>query len=906
MERLTGRHGKDPIMPAKPSTAIEDGVRFSLYLQRLLEARPEEAVRLAERLDQPFDEAEMHAFADWPALVTDSDALGSALRRLRQAVMARLIVRDLSGRADLDEVVTTISLLADFAIGRALPAAEAACMQHGRPMGEDSGTEQSLIVIAMGKLGGYELNVSSDIDLIFIYPESGETDGPRPLSNHEYFTRVGKKLIALLNDVTADGQVFRVDMRLRPYGDSGPLVMSFAALENYLLTQGREWERYAWIKARAVTGDAEGLNELVRPFVYRKYLDYNAYGAMRDLHAQIRREVARRDMSDNIKLGPGGIREVEFIAQVFQLIRGGREKSLQLRSTRQTLERLSEMRLLEPDAVAELSEAYAFLRNLEHRLQYVDDQQTQVLPATPEGRARIAGSMGHADWGDFMEALDRHRRRVRRHFEQVFFLPTENAPAHPLTALWQDIAEQDCCGQLGTLGFGQPAEVERQLKALAGSQRYLQMPLGARKKLDALIPPLIEVSATFPNADETLSRILSLLEAIGRRASYLALLSEYPQTLQRLASLCSASAWVAGYLSRHPILLDELLDARVLYAPPDWAALTLQLESQLQEADGDVEGKMDVLRHFQHAQAFRLVAQDLAGMWTVEALSDQLSLLADIVLAAALRHAWLDIPARHREDPCFAIVGYGKLGGKELGYASDLDIIFLFDDEHPDAPDLYSRLARKLSTWLTSATPAGVLYDIDLRLRPNGSSGLLVSTVEAFATYQTRQAWIWEHQALTRARYVAGHAGIGERFEAIRHGVLTQPRDAAALASEVLAMRRKMLDTHPAREDDVKHARGGIVDIEFIVQYLILAHAHAVPALTANAGNIALLAVAAESSFVDAGLAEGARRAYRHYRRLQHAARLNEQSRVTVDDTLRAHYAAGRALWAGVFGEDAA
>ncbi|MDC7706992.1 bifunctional [glutamate--ammonia ligase]-adenylyl-L-tyrosine phosphorylase/[glutamate--ammonia-ligase] adenylyltransferase [Vogesella indigofera] len=880
-------------MPAN-TAAIASARAFSYYLDRLLGARPEQFERLAARLDHCFDLAEMTAFADWPAF--DSiDTLMPALRQLRAAVMARLITRDHAGLADLHEVVTTISALADFAVQQALPVARRSLAQFGDPIGEESGEVQQLIVIGMGKLGGFELNVSSDIDLIFIYPEDGDTNGQRKTSNHEYFTRLGKELIRAINDLTYDGQVFRVDMRLRPYGDSGPLVMSLAALENYLLSQGREWERYAWIKARVMSGDDSYLSQLVRPFVYRKYMDYGAYGAMRELHAQIRREVARRDMAENIKLGPGGIREVEFIAQVFQLIRGGRERRLQLRSTRETYAVLAELRLLEPETVGELLEAYAFLRNLEHRLQYLDDQQTQNLPSSEDNRQRIAASMGFADWHGFLDALNQHRRRVTRHFEQVFFLPTEGAAAHPLQALWQELADNDISATLQQLGYHDATDVQRQLRSLAASQRYQQMPDSSRKKLDALIPPLIEVAAGFDNPDLTLSRILTLLESISRRASYLSLLQEYPQTLQRLASLYSASAWVSAYLNRHPILLDELLDARVLYASPDWPQLAAQLEQQLADCQGDVEAQMDTLRHFQHAQTFRLVAQDLAGMWTLEALSDELSALADMVLDATLRHAWLDLPKRHCEVPRFSIIGYGKLGGKELGYASDLDVIFLYDDDHPDAAELYSRLARKLTTWLTSVTAAGSLYDIDLRLRPNGTSGLLVSSVDAFRQYQQKDAWLWEHQALTRARFVCGDAAIGQQFEAIRHQVLTQPRDIGPLRDEVLAMRAKMLESHPARDGDVKHARGGIVDVEFITQFLILAHASQHPELTRNSGNIALLGVAANVGLIPAELANQGQSAYRHYRRLQHAARLNDSQ--TTDDIPQEDYRHVRALW---------
>ena len=565
---------------------------------------------------------------------------------------------------------------------------------------------------------------------------------------------------------------------------------------------------------------------------------------------------------------------------------------------------LAEMKLLEEDTVSELQAAYAFLRDVEHRLQYLDDQQTQTLPTGEESRARIARSMGFADWDSFLVGLNQHRNQVNRHFQQVFLLPTDQHASHPLSALWQEVSHAPEAAEpaLAELGYHDPAAVARQLASLARSQRYQQLPATNRKRFDALIPPLVEVSASFANPDETLSRILGLLEAISRRAPYLALLTEYPQTLRRLATLYAASPWVATYLTKHPILLDELLDARVLYAEPDWTVLAAQLEQQLADCGQDVEGKMDVLRHFQHAQQFRLVAQDLAGMWPLEALSDQLSLLADTVLAATLRHAWLDVAKRHIETPRFAIVGYGKLGGKELGYGSDLDLIFLYDDPHPDAPDLYARLVRKLSTWLTSATSAGILYDVDLRLRPNGQSGLLVSSVEAFLSYQRKSAWLWEHQALTRARFVAGDSAVGDAFEKIRFDILSQPRDLAALRTEVLAMRARMRESHPAHPSKPKHAHGGIVDLEFIVQYWVLAYSHLHPELTGNIGNIALLKLAANAGLLDHDHAEACQAAYRYYRRVQHAERLNEHGTGEADAALSAHYAQVSALWTAVLG----
>jgi glutamate-ammonia-ligase adenylyltransferase len=861
----------DPLAPA---------IEHSRYLQRLFAARPALRDDTLTSLAQPFSKAEMQAAL---AHETDEVQLRSALRQLRQAVMARVFCRDLLGLADLDEVTHTCTLLAEVAIEAALGCVTRPDARTGQPIGAESGTVQTLMVVGMGKLGGGELNVSSDIDLIFVYPEDGETDGPRPISNHEWFTRAGKRLIALLHDVDADGFVFRVDMRLRPYGDSGPLVSSFGALENYLITQGREWERYAWIKGRVLTGlfdpavETE-LMQIVTPFVYRKYLDYGAYASMRDLHGQIRREVSRRDLADNIKLGPGGIREIEFIAQVFQLIRGGRRPALRLRPTRSVLRALAEMGQLEATAVEELCAAYVFLRNLEHRLQYLDDAQTQNLPTDPADRAQIARSMGFTDWPSFLTRLEQHRQTVSRHFEQVFALPqAEGDAVHPLSGLWLGIADgQPAADKLAALGYADPAEIERRLAEVARSTRYQTLSDKSRRRLDALIPPLVEVCARQRHPDATLPRVLRFLETISRRESYLALLAEHPQTLARLASLHAASAWVADYLNRYPILLDELLDARLLYAPPDFTRLGVQLRAELAQHAGDAEAEMDLLRHFQHQQVFRLCAQDLAGEWPLTTLSDHLSDLADLILAVTMERCWAELPGRHRDTPAFAAIGYGKLGGKEIGYASDLDLIFVYDDPHPDAPEKYARLARRMITWLTTATAAGTLYDVDLRLRPNGASGLLVTSLEAFRQYQLHEAWVWEHQALTRARFAAGDREIGARFEAIRANVLAQPRDPVKLAAAVTAMRQRMHATHPPRPEDVKHRHGGLVDVEFIVQYLVLAHAAQHPALLGNKGNLALLSLAADAGLIDAAAARGAQRAYRTLRSLQHRERLEQ------------------------------
>ena len=874
----------------------------SRYLQQLLLRHPGLATETAQNLAQPFSRSKMEDFLS--QLPPESDEhLKLSLRQLRQAVMARLISRELAGLSDLTEVMHTISDLAEVALKHALAWVSLPDARYGQPVGEESGEVQELIIVGMGKLGGRELNVSSDIDLIFIYPEDGSTTGPRKISNSEYFALMGKRLISLIGEITDKGFVFRVDMRLRPFGDVGPLACSFAALEGYLLTQGREWERYAWIKARALSGDEAGLMQMVTPFVYRKYLDYGAYNSMRELHSQIRREVARKDKIDNIKLGPGGIREIEFIGQVFQLIRGGRNKLLQQRPTQAILNELVSQGTLTLDAVAELQDAYKFLRNLEHRLMYLDDAQTQMLPLNKEDQQRIALSMGFANWNLFGEQLAIHRARITQHFEHVFLLPPDKGDAHPQTAIWQSAQEGDSSG-LAELGFENPDEINRRLAAMQNSSRYLQMPDRCRKRIDSILPPLIKVAASFDNPDATFTRILDLLEAISRRESYLALLAEHPQTLKRLASLYSASPWVSQYLTRHPILLDELLDFRLLEQSPDWPKLGQILRRELNDLGDDTEAKMDCLRHFQHAQVFRLVCQDLGGLLVLETVSDHLSDLADLMLTVTLEQVWKELPGKHRPEPQFAVIGYGKLGGKELGFASDLDLVYLYDDDHPNAAEVYAKFAKRVVNWLTALTPAGHLYDIDLRLRPNGSSGLLVSSISAFSQYQHESAWVWEHQALTRARYCAGDPVVGHAFAAIREDILRMPRDLEKLRLEVSTMRKRMLETHPANPEDVKHVRGGIVDIEFIMQYLILAHAREHREFCLNSGNIALLATAAQRGLIPVDAASHAADAYRELRRLQHRSRLNgtELTPAMMQPILH-QLAAVRQLWQTLFAE---
>ncbi|PTQ76565.1 glutamate-ammonia-ligase adenylyltransferase [Nitrosomonas oligotropha] len=880
-----------------PSAAtLAAALPFSRYAQRILDSEPMRKIALQETLHLPFCREEMQAFLNSQAgKIAHEEALHQALRDLRKQVMLRLAVRDISGQADLFEVMSSMTDLAEVTINFALQHHEIWLTQSDRfgfPRGENSNAIQHLLVVAMGKLGGGELNVSSDVDLIFVYPEDGETDGAKPISNHEFFARLGRKLIASLNDLTIDGYVFRVDMRLRPHGENSPLAISFSMLEEYFIKHGREWERHAWIKGRVITNhagtDAESvlMERIVRPFVFRKYLDFSAYESMRNLHAQLRKEVERREMHDNIKLGPGGIREIEFITQVFQLIRGGRDVDLCIRPTLGVLQRLQKKQQLPAEVIAQLTDAYHFLRKLEHRLQYLDDQQTQTLPLGADDQNLIATAMGFSDYAGFMQQLDIHRKNVTRHFELIFATPRKSPVHDTLVNLWQaenqDISQTEAATtQLSTLGFTDPVRISERLRLFYQSSFYHQLHETNRQQINTLIPMLIEAVAGLPPVETTLERMLKLMEMISPQGSYLALLLEHPQTLHRVAELASISQWASDYLGRHPILLDELLRQESPHPVPDWNALHDELVYQLNHVnnpkDDVIEWQMDVLRHFQHAQVFRLLVTDLEGSLLLETLSDHLTALADLMLDTVLNLAWSGLKRRHRAEPAFAIIGYGKLGGKELGYASDLDLIFLYEDDHPDAAEIYTKLGQGVNAWLTRHTSAGLLYETDLRLRPNGVSGLLVSSIEAFAQYQREQAWVWEHQALTRARFVAGDQPVGAAFEHTRKEILCKPRNLGELKQEILKMREKMLDVHPNPTTlfDIKHDRGGIIDVEFIVQYLVLGYSSRYPQLTGNIGNIALLKLAGELGLISQGAADKVRSAYREFRRIQHRLRLN-------------------------------
>jgi glutamate-ammonia-ligase adenylyltransferase len=755
-------------------------------------------------------------------------------------------------------------------------------------------------VVGMGKLGARELNVSSDIDLIYIYDEQGQTqgrpDGRGVISNHEYFALQVKAVQALIGDVTEHGFVFRVDLALRPNGNSGPPAVSLGALEEYFQVQGREWERFAWLKSRVVApmqarSDAslQALRQLVLPFVFRRYLDYNVFESLRVLHRQIREQAARRaaghpERANDVKLSRGGIREIEFTVQLLQVVRGGQFPELRTRPTVDALARVSKAGLMPAATASALAQAYDFLRRVEHRIQYLDDQQTHVLPTQDADLAWIAATLGFAYTGAFLAELDRHREFVAEEFDKLLGGHADCVGCFKLDqSVPQDLAEL-----LQREAVSWPDPLRERLRSWQDHPRVLALREASRARLLRLLQ---RTAAWLDDGRVTLEaalRLLDWIEPLLRRESYLALLLERPSVHERLLRLLGAARWPARYLLKHPGVIDELAHGQMLeqrFDPKGFAEeLNGRLDALKRTGEDDEEACLNLLRRAHHAEVFRTLARDVEGRLSVEQVADDLSALAESVLALTAQWCWQRLKHRHRAEPELGIIAYGKLGGKELGYGSDLDLVFVYDDEHESAGEVYAGFARKLINWLTVKTSEGDLFEIDTALRPNGNSGLLVTRFEAYADYQQQRgsntAWTWEHQAMTRARFVLGSAALRQRFAQVREQVITADRDAPALRAEIVAMREKVRAAHPQRRSDVfdvKHSPGGMVDVEFVVQYLVLAHAARHRALVDNAGNIALLERAEQAGLLPPGLGHGAADAYRELRRTQHRARLNEE-----------------------------
>ena len=832
------------------------------------------------------------------AISGDREYVASTLRQLRQQEIVRIGWRDLAGLAPLSEVLRTLSELADAAIDCALTCAHNEVRErYGEPIGAQSGEPVQLTILALGKLGGQELNLSSDVDLVFAYRESGQTDGPKSISNHEFFIKVGQILIAILESPSAAGIVFRTDMRLRPNGDSGPLALSFDAMDHYFVTHGRDWERYALIKARPVAGDVGAgvtLLDNLRPFVYRKYLDFGAFEAIRKMKALIERQLIRQNLKDNVKLGRGGIREIEFAVQSHQLIYGGRNPDLQTPSFYTALAALENAGVFEPDECQMLRDHYGFLRALEHRLQIMDDAQTHTVPINSLDRERIALSIGCNSTQDFNSKLTTVNNSVHELFRAVFRQdgPGEDEDSDSMAGdLWHATVDTKTgIAQLATLGFTETERVHRLLANTRRSRFYQSFSREGRERLDKLMPAVLRVCGQADNPDTAITRLLFVIESIGRRSAYLALLGENPLALKQLVRLVGASSEISHWIGKHPVILDELLDPIAGFQLQDHHAIEVELRRKLDRCDqSDLEVVMDQLREYRQGYSLRVAAADIAQLIDIDVVSKSLSALAQALLCQALTHAvsTLDQVSAPDQVPDLGIIAYGKLGSMELGYNSDLDIVFVYDqpsDENAaragERRHYFGRLARRLAHILTTRTAAGEVYAIDTRLRPSGRSGTLVTPLPAYHEYLRDTAWTWEHQALVRARLVAGSETLKSRFETVRRDILCQPRDATTLQETVRNMRQRMRDNRPATKEpgvDFKHGTGGLVDIEFLCQYLVLRHAATDPELTTFRTNAAIIKRLADTQKIEIGEADTLAQVLRLYLAQEHALKLSRR-----------------------------
>lgn len=850
---------------------------------------------------------------------TDRDALGAALRLIRHRVLLRVAYRDLAGLADFDAVSTQLSALAESVLEVAVARVEEdLAARHGRARTRD-GEAVTFTVLGMGKLGGRELNFSSDIDLLFTYTAEGDTDGERPVENATFFTRLGRQVVQLLSEPSAEGFAYRVDLRLRPNGDQSPVALPLGAMEQYYQLQGREWERYALIKARPVAGDREQGEQLLatlRPFIYRRYLDFSAVEAVRDLKAQIQREV-RKHHTDNLKLGRGGIREVEFVVQAFQLLHGGRQPALRQRATLVVLDELAEEETLPAHDAADLRSAYLFLRRVENHLQMAADRQTQLLPEEPAERIVLARSLGYRDFDALKAELDEHRERVQEVFDLTFVAPQteEGDEDRPLERLWHGEPDTESAREIlaaeGYLEPGRALETLDQFRAAGFLQRLTRH---GRERLDRLMPLVIGAAGHSPSPATALGRTVELLEAIGGRTPYFALLAENPVALAQVVRLCGASPFLARFLGTHPVLLDQVLDPADLYACRIRGSRLADRDQEMAGAE-DLEERLNALRRFKHSEVLHLAARDLYGQAPLEEVGHGLSEVAELSLEKVTELAWAELTERFGVPQCtdngerrpvgFAIVGMGKLGGRELGYGSDLDLVFLHDsrgerqetdggskDKPLDNGRFFARLGQRIIHFVTTLTAEGALYSIDMRLRPGGKSGHLVPSVDQFRDYELESAWTWEHQALLRGRAVAGDPAVAEGFEAIRHEVLTRERNPEALGQAIREMRARMLAEHGSSDSGTFHLkqdRGGLVDVDFLVQYLCLRFAHTSPAILEPNTRATLRALAAHGH-LDADTAERLERAYALYRTLENRIKLFEDradARITPDPTWR-------------------
>jgi len=862
-----------------------------------------------------------HLTATFDALKATGQDSASALRITRALVLERLLCLDCDAQATLEQVTQAMTDLAEFALNQALSEVLAALDEiHGAPL-TPQGPRAELWIVGMGKLGARELNVSSDIDLIYVYDEDGDTTGDvhgrGRITNHEYFGKAVRAVYNLVGDVTDHGFVFRVDLALRPNGNSGPAAVSLDALEQYLHVQGREWERFAWLKSRVVapwasvqSGAIQALRKVVMPFVFRRYLDYSVFDSLRLLHRQIRdhaskRSAGRPERANDVKLSRGGIREIEFIVQLLQVVRGGQFPELRTRPTLNALPRLVKANLMQADTARTLAQAYTFLRQVEHRIQYLDDQQTHILPTQDSDLAWIASTLGFDSAQQLLKQLDAHREAVAQEFDKLL------GGAEPECKGCQGAKTAEVSASMAELLPQLGPAFRQRLESWNEHPRILALRDEAKTRLLRLLSRTAQWVREGRVCELAAVGLVDWMEPLLRRESYLALLLERPNVHERLLRLLGSARWPARYLLLHPGVIDELAASDMLQERFDPVAFEAELDHRrlaLQAAaEDDDESLLNLLRRAHHAEVFRTLARDVEGNLTVEQVADDLSALADAVLRITTRWCWSRLKKTHRDQPQFGIIAYGKLGGKELGYGSDLDIVFVFDDDDDRAPEVYANLVRKLINWLTVKTGEGDLYEIDTALRPNGNAGLLITSFAAYAKYQQQRgsntAWTWEHQAITRARCVLGDASLYARFDAVRTAVITADRNTDDLRTEISAMRDRVASAHPTKGNtfDVKYSPGGMMDAEFVMQFLVLSQSATHPELMANAGNIALLERAELLGLLPGGVGHAAASAYRAMRQIQHHARLNEESPQVALDAMQAEHEAILTLWNSVF-----
>lgn len=883
------------------TSAINLAVTQSRYLASLFDAKPELCKTIKKSILSPVHTDDILKYAKDFSL-SDTNSLNTNLRLMRHHFFALSLIRDLNGLSEITETFNTHTILAETALREAEKFHwEALTKQHGLPV-NSNGDIQKLIIVAMGKMGGYELNPSSDIDLVFFYEEDGATTGKSSISTQDFFTKLGKLIISSLNDYTDEGIVFRVDMRLRPFGSQGLLVSPLESFENYLITHGLDWERYAWLKSRVVLGPSLIIDALIEPFVYRKYLDFNIFESLRNIKKKISQDMLKKINDGDIKVGRGGIRTLEFIVQSFQLVWGGKDKSLRCRGFIEALTQLKNKKLIPNKTYKFLHEAYIFFRNLEHRLQYIDDAQTHKIPVSPEDKSLLASAMGLKSWTLLEHKIHKHQDKVELIFHEMF--SNNSQPLSPiqenLKALWSlDVSIDVAVNCLNDLGYKKSQDTFNFIQNIKLMGNYPTLPATTKEKLNTLIPVVLYEVASVDNPDKTLVHMLNALDSIAHRSSYLSLLNENIPALKLLIKIASFDQEFIQNIVTFPATIDDLMNSSEFTKPFDLTEASKKLLDQLSRSHGDTELQMNLLRDFKNSMIFKLAIQELMHIYPIERISDALADIADFITQQALYCIWETLYPT-LTFPSIGIIAYGKFGGKEMSYLSDLDLVFVFDEKKSKDRDKYIKLVQRFNSWVTSYTASGILYDIDLRLRPDGGSGLLVSSWDAYSEYQLNRSLIWEHQALTRARFVSENKTLKRKFNNLRQSIMQEQRDIGKLKTDIIEMRERIYrDKKPSGDlFDLKLSRGGLIDIEFITQFYVLGYSYKYADLCENLGNITLITKLSELSLLSSKDATSLISAYKIYRTKQHQQGLNPKNPGKVElSSVELNQKAVQAIW---------